>query len=263
MQRAQRLADKIAVVTGAAKGIGLAVAQALGQEGAAVMVSDVDDIAAQQAVDSLLQQGIRAEYTHCDVANKDQVQQLIQQTVQQLGGVDILVANAGIVKAAPFLEMSEEDFDAVLAVNLKGVFLTSQAAAQQMVQQGRGGSIITMSSVNGVMAIPSIAGYNASKGGVNNLTRCMALALAPHNIRVNAIGPGSINTEVLASVVSDKAAMDRVLSRTPLGRVGEPSEIGSVAAFLASQDSSYITGQIMYVDGGRMALNYTMPVPQQ
>eukprot|EP00882_Tetradesmus_deserticola_P001996 GHRQ01002141.1.p1 GENE.GHRQ01002141.1~~GHRQ01002141.1.p1 ORF type:complete len:264 (+),score=115.03 GHRQ01002141.1:151-942(+) len=263
MQRAQRLADKIAIVTGAAKGIGLAVAQALGDAGAAVMVSDVDDSAAQQAVNSLKQQGIRAGYVHCDVSKKDQVQQLVQQTVQQLGGVDILVANAGIVKAAPFLEMSEEDFDAVLAVNLKGVFLTCQAAAQQMVQQGRGGSIITMSSVNGVMAIPSIAGYNASKGGVNNLTRCMALALAPHNIRVNGIGPGSINTEVLASVVADSAAMDRVLSRTPLGRVGEPSEIGSVAAFLASQDSSYITGQVMYVDGGRMALNYTMPVPSR
>lgn len=263
MQRAQRLSDKIAIVTGAAKGIGLAVAQALGNEGAAVMVSDVDDSAAQSAVNSLKQQGIRAEYTHCDVSKKDQVQQLIQQTVQQLGGIDILVANAGIVKASPFLEMSEQDFDAVLAVNLKGVFLTCQAAAQQMVTQGRGGAIITMSSVNGVMAIPSIAGYNASKGGVDNLTRCMALALAPHNIRVNAIGPGSINTEVLASVVSDQAAMARVLSRTPLGRVGEPSEIGSVAAFLASQDASYMTGQIVYVDGGRMALNYTVPVPQQ
>eukprot|EP00775_Hariotina_reticulata_P011951 gene11951-12094_t len=169
----------------------------------------------------------------------------------------------GIVKAIPFLEMSEDDFDAVIAVNLKGVFLTCQAAAQQMVQQGRGGSIITMSSVNGVMAIPTIAGYNASKGGVNNLTRCMALALAPHNIRVNAIGPGSIETEVLASVVADKAALEKVLTRTPLGRIGKPEEIGSVAAFLASQDSSYITGQIIYVDGGRLALNYTMPVPQQ
>eukprot|EP00879_Flechtneria_rotunda_P015454 GHRR01016160.1.p1 GENE.GHRR01016160.1~~GHRR01016160.1.p1 ORF type:complete len:202 (+),score=54.32 GHRR01016160.1:712-1317(+) len=169
---------------------------------------------------------------------------------------------SGIVRSAPFLEMPASDFDAVIAVNLKGVFLSCQAAAQQMVKQGRGGAIITMSSVNGVMAIPTIAGYNASKGGVDNLTRCMALALAPHNIRVNAIGPGSIHTDVLASVVSDKTAMEKVLSRTPLGRVGQPDEIGSVAAFLASDDASYMTGQVVYVDGGRMALNYTM-LPKQ
>lgn len=259
----QRLADKVAIVTGAAKGIGYAIAQRLGKEGAAVMVSDIDDTAAATAVSNLTQQGINAAFQHCDVSDSKQVQQLITNTVQQLGGVDIMVANAGIVKSAPFLEMSEADFEAVLSVNLKGVFLTCQAAAKQMVAQGRGGSIITMSSVNGVMAIPTIAAYNASKGGIDNLTRCMALSLAPHNIRVNAIGPGSIETEVLAAVVSDKAAMEKVLSRTPLGRIGQPEEIGSVAAFLASPDASYITGQILYVDGGRMALNYTVPVPQQ
>lgn len=263
MQRAQRLLDKIAIVTGAAKGIGYAVAQSLGAEGAAVMLSDIDDQAAEAALAKLTEQGIRARYTHCDVSRKDQVLHLVQQTVEQLGGVDVFVANAGIVRSAPFLEMSEADFDAVVAVNLKGVFLSCQAAAAQMVKQGRGGSIITMSSVNGVMAIPSIAGYNASKGGVDNLTRCMALALAPHGVRVNAIGPGSIHTDVLAAVVSDKAAMERVLSRTPLGRVGQPDEIGSVAAFLASPASSYITGQVLYVDGGRMALNYTVPVAQK
>lgn len=259
----QRLLHKVAIVTGAARGIGYAIAQSLGKEGAAVMVSDMDDTAAAAAVAKLKQQGISASFCHCDVASSDQVQQLISHTTQQLGGVDILVANAGIVKTSPFLEMSETDFDAVLAVNLKGVFLTCQAAAKQMVKQGRGGSIITMSSVNGVMAIPTIAAYNASKGGIDNLTRCMALSLAPHNIRVNAIGPGSIQTDVLASVVSDKDAMEKVLSRTPLGRIGQPEEIGSVAAFLASSDASYMTGQVIYVDGGRMALNYTVPVPQQ
>eukprot|EP00879_Flechtneria_rotunda_P015233 GHRR01015924.1.p1 GENE.GHRR01015924.1~~GHRR01015924.1.p1 ORF type:complete len:227 (+),score=72.08 GHRR01015924.1:180-860(+) len=225
----QRLIKKAAVVTGGAKGIGFAVAQRLGLEGAAVMLGDIDDQAATEAVGRLKDQGIQATFTHCDVSQEPQVQNLIQQTIELLGGVDILVANA---------------------------------AAQQMVKQGRGGAIITMSSVNGVMAIPTIAGYNASKGGVDNLTRCMALALAPHNIRVNAIGPGSIHTDVLASVVSDKTAMEKVLSRTPLGRVGQPDEIGSVAAFLASDDASYMTGQVVYVDGGRMALNYTM-LPKQ
>ncbi|KAF8058832.1 fabG2 [Scenedesmus sp. PABB004] len=257
----QRLLRKTAIVTGGARGIGLAVAQALGAEGAAVMLGDVDAAAGAEAVAGLSAAGVRAEFVPCDVSCAAQVDALVAATVERLGGVDILVANAGIVRAAPFLEMSEADFDAVLAVNLKGAFLACQAAARAMVAAGRGGAIITMSSVNGVMAIPTIAGYNASKGGIDNLTRCMALALAPHGIRVNAIGPGSIDTDVLASVVADKAAMERVLSRTPLGRVGQPSEIGSVAAFLASQDASYMTGQIIYVDGGRMALNYTVPVP--
>jgi Dehydrogenases with different specificities (related to short-chain alcohol dehydrogenases) len=131
-----------------------------------------------------------------------------------------------------------------------------------MVEMGRGGAIINMSSVNAIMAIPQIAGYNASKGGVNNLTRCMALALAPHNIRVNAIGPGSIMTDVLKAVADDKAKMNSLLSRIPMLRVGEPEEIGEIAVFLASPAASYITGQVLYADGGRMALNYTVKVPE-
>lgn len=130
-----------------------------------------------------------------------------------------------------------------------------------MVAQGKGGAIVTMSSVNGAMAIPTIAGYNASKGGVTNLTRCMALALAPHNIRVNAVGPGSIHTDVLQSVMDNEEKKRSILSRTPLLRIGEPSEVASVVAFLASDDASYVTGEIVYVDGGRMAMNYTVPVP--
>ncbi|KDD72146.1 hypothetical protein H632_c3789p0 [Helicosporidium sp. ATCC 50920] len=132
-----------------------------------------------------------------------------------------------------------------------------------MKKQGNGGSIINVSSVNGIMAIPTIANYNASKGGINNLTRSMSLALAPYNIRVNAVAPGSILTDVLKSVVSNKEAMEKVLSRTPMLRAGEPIEIGNVVKFFASEDASYITGQILYVDGGRMALNYTVPVPEE
>jgi NAD(P)-dependent dehydrogenase (short-subunit alcohol dehydrogenase family) len=143
---------------------------------------------------------------------------------------------------------------------LKGVFLTGQAAARQMAAQGRGGTIINMSSVNAVMAIPAITPYVAAKGGVNQLTKVMSLALVDKGIRVNAIGPGSINTEVFKTVVTDQAAMNKILSRTPMGRVGEPDEVASVAVFLASEDSSFITGQTIYPDGGRMALNYTVPV---
>ncbi|MEE8505652.1 MAG: SDR family oxidoreductase, partial [Kiloniellales bacterium] len=171
-------------------------------------------------------------------------------------------ANAGIVHACDFLELAEEDFDRVIRVNLKGVFLTGQAAARQMVAQGRGGTIINMSSVNAVMAIPAITPYVVAKGGVNQLTKVMALSLVDKGIRVNAIGPGSIATEVFKTVATDKAAMNKILSRTPMGRVGEPDEVASVAVFLASEDSSYITGQTIYPDGGRLALNYTVPVAE-
>ncbi|KAK9827478.1 hypothetical protein WJX74_004898 [Apatococcus lobatus] len=262
----QRLLGKVAIVTGGAKGIGYACASCLGHEGCKVVVADIDEQGSSRAVSQLQLEGVLAAAAKCDVSKKHEVDQLVAWTVQTYGALDILIANAGIVKGADFLDMSQEDFDAVLNVNLKGVFLTGQAAARQMVEQnkmspGRGGAIINMSSVNAVMAIPTIAGYNASKGGVNNLTRCMALSLAAHNIRVNGIGPGSIMTEVLAAVASDKSAMNRVLSRTPMGRVGDPLEIGQIAAFLASDAASYITGQILYADGGRMALNYTVPVP--
>lgn len=263
---AQRLLGKVAIVTGAAKGIGLACASCLGHEGAKVVVADIDEEGAKRATTQLQLEGVIASAAHCDVTNKAEVDALVNWTVQTYGAIDLLIANAGIVKGADFLEMTEQDFDDVIRVNLKGVFLTGQAAARQMVEQnkmqpGRGGCIINMSSVNAVMAIPTIAGYNASKGGVNNLTRCMALALAPHNVRVNAIGPGSIMTDVLAAVANDKAAMNKVLTRTPLGRVGDPLEIGQIAAFLASDAASYVTGQILYADGGRMALNYTVPTP--
>eukprot|EP00887_Chlorella_sp_A99_P000902 scaffold5.g902.t1 len=240
------LAEKVALVTGAAKG-------------ARVVIADVDSARAEEAAAALVGEGIRAVAVSCDVGEKEQVDAAVSTAVEQFGRLDIAVANAGIVRPADFLEMTEDDFDAVVRVNLKGVFLTGQAAARQM---GGGGAIVNMSSVNAVMAIPSISNYNASKGGVDNLTRSMALALAPHKIRVNAVGPGSIATDVLAAVVSDKAAMAKVLSRTPLLRVGEPAEVASVVRFLASEDASYITGQTVYVDGGRMALNYTVPVPE-
>ncbi|PSC75278.1 dehydrogenase [Micractinium conductrix] len=257
------LSGRSALITGAAKGIGFACAQALGGAGVCVLLADVDAPALAAAERQLRDAGVQAATAVCDVGDKAQVEAAVAAAVKAFGSLDLAVCNAGIVRGADFLEMSEEDFDCVIRVNLKGVFLTGQAAARQMVAQGRGGAIVTMSSVNGIKAIPTIAGYNASKGGVDNLTRCMALSLAPHNIRVNAVGPGSILTDVLAAVVSDKAAMGRVLSRTPMLRVAEPIEVGNVVKFLLSDDASYITGQVLYVDGGRMALNYTVPVPEQ
>lgn len=228
------------------------------------MLVDMDEAECANQAAELVKAGHTAISCGCDVGSKKQVEAMIEKAVEGLGSVDIMVSNAGIVKKADFLDMTEDDFDAVIRVNLKGVFLTGQAAAKQMVKQGKGGNIINMSSVNGTMAIPNICGYNASKGGVNNLTKAMALSLCPHKIRVNAIGPGSIMTDVLKAVVlSDPAACRGALSRTPMGRFGEPHEVGKISVFLASDAASYITGEILHCDGGRMAMNYTVPVSEE
>lgn len=253
-----QLANKVAIVTGAAGGIGLAIAHAYIDQGANVVIADVNDAAGAEAAAAL---GAQARYLRCDVGNAADAKALIDGTVAAFGRVDILVNNAGIIHTADFLDLSEADFDRVLRVNLKGAFLVGQAAARQMVVQGQGGAVINMSSVNSIMAIPNQVPYNVSKGGMNQLTRVMALALAPHRIRVNGIGPGSILTEMLKVVMNDEAARQKILSRTPMGRCGEVEEIASIAVFMASDGASYMTGQTIFADGGRMALNYTVPVP--
>jgi glucose 1-dehydrogenase len=182
---------------------------------------------------------------------------MVAAAVDQLGGVDILVNNAGITHAADFFDLTEADFDHVIATNLKSAFLAGQAAARHMAAQ-RHGVIINMSSINALLAIPNQIPYAASKAGLTQLTKVMALALAPHGIRVNAIGPGTIVTEMSKAVLAGAAMESKVLARTPIGRYGQPEEIASVAAFLASDDASYIVGQTIYVEGGRLGLNYTM-----
>ncbi|MGF1609011.1 MAG: SDR family NAD(P)-dependent oxidoreductase [Kiloniellales bacterium] len=255
-----RLKDKVAVITGAAAGIGLACARVFAAEGARVMLADVDQAKGEAAAEAIQGDGGEALFSLCDVGDKAEVDRLIETTVGAFGKLDCAIANAGIVHACDFLELEEADFDRVIRVNLKGVFLTGQAAARQMVKQGGGGTIINMSSVNAVMAIPAITPYVAAKGGVNQLTKVMALSLADKGIRVNAIGPGSIATELAQTVLADPEKRRGALSRTPMGRFGEPEEVARVALFLASEDSSYITGQTIYPDGGRLALNYTVPV---
>ena len=256
-----RLKDRIAIVTGAARGIGFAIAERFAAEGAAVVMSDIDDVGGAAAAKS-----IGATYLHCDVSRSADVNALVDGTVAVFGAVDILVNNAGIAIAGDFLDVTEADFDRVLSINLKGSFLMLQACARHMVKQAQAGrkpgAIVNMSSVNDTLAIPTIVSYCVSKGGVSQLTRATAIALAAHGIRVNAIGPGSIRTAMLAGVVNDKAAMHKVMSRTPLGRAGEPSEVAAIAAFLASDDANYVTGETIYVDGGRMPLNYTVPVKE-
>lgn len=246
---------RVCIVTGGAQGIGEACVRRFAREGAHTVIADVDD-----ARGTALAQELGALYVRCDVGDKAAVDALVARTLQAHGRVDVLVNNAGIFRAADFLEVTEEDFDAVLRVNLKGSFLVGQAVARVMVASG-GGSIVNMSSVNGVLTIPSISSYNVSKGGINQLTRVMALALADKNVRVNAVAPGTIATELAAkAVLTSDEAKAKIMSRTPMKRLGDPAEIADVVAWLASDAASYVTGEIVTVDGGRMTLNYTVPV---
>lgn len=249
------LSGKVALVTGAAQGIGEACARRFAREGVKLVLADVDD-----ANGLKLAAELGGLYIHCDVGDKLDVDTAVDRAIQTLGRIDILVNNAGILRAAEFLEMTEADFDDVLRVNLKGAFLMGQAVARAMAANGSG-AIVNMSSINGTVAIPNIAGYVVSKGGINQLTRVMALALADKGVRVNAVAPGTIATEMAEkAVLGSEQARVKVMSRTPLGRLGLPEEIADVVAWLASDASSYVTGEIVVADGGRMALNYTVPV---
>ena len=195
-----------------------------------------------------------------DASDPEDCAALLAACTDRFGGCDVLLNNAGIIVPGSILDATVEDFDRVLAVNLRGPFLMSRLVARQMVARGTKGSIINMSSTNAVVTIPDQLPYAASKGGITQMTRAMAVALAPHDIRVNAIGPGTIMTDMLKVVIADGEARRTILSRTPQGRIGDPSEVASVAVFLASDYASYVTGDTIYPDGGRLSLNYTVPL---
>jgi NAD(P)-dependent dehydrogenase (short-subunit alcohol dehydrogenase family) len=259
------LEGKIAIITGGARGLGSATAECFLGEGAKVIIADVQDDLGKATAKRLGTAGGDITYRHCDVSLKADVEALIRFGIDTHGRIDTVMANAGIVHVCDALDLSEDDFDRVIAVNLKGVFLTGQAAARQMITQapdahGSRGTIINMSSVNAVLAIPEIASYAMSKGGINQWTKALALRLAQEGVRVNAIGPGSIATDMFQTVASDPVKYRAIMSRTPIGRPGRPDEIGKIAVFLACDLSSYITGQTIYPDGGRLGLNYTVAV---
>lgn len=258
------LTGKVAIVTGAARGIGQACAERLAREGAKVIVADRDEAGGERIAADIREDGGEAAFVSCDVSERLDVRNLLAATLETYDAVDLLVNNAGIIDDAPFLELSEAEFDRVLATNLKGAFLLGQAVARQMVSQVEAGAapgaIVNMSSINAHFALPDHVAYSVSKGGLTQLTKAMALALAPHGIRVNAVAPGSILTPLLAEVAKDETMRRRILSRTPLGRLGRPEEIAGVVAFLLGEDAAYVTGETITADGGRMPLNYTVPV---
>jgi glucose 1-dehydrogenase len=258
-----RLAGKVAVITGAAQGLGRACAERFLADGAKVVIGDIKgtDLAATAKEIGHAENLAAVE---ADVTKRADVERLVAAAVEKFGRLDIMLNNAGIARSQPFLDITDADFDDVLSVNFKGAFFGVQTAARQMIAQGSGGVILNMSSINALLANPNLSTYAMSKGGMNQLTAVAAVALAPHGIRVAGIGPGTILTEMVAkSVFSSDESRRTVLSRTPIGRAGEPSEIAAVAAFLASDDASYITGQTIYPDGGRLVLNYTVPVSEQ
>lgn len=245
----------IALVTGGAQGIGLACAEALAEDGYRIVLADINEEGVTAAAADL---GGDTLGLACDMGDPAAVAAMFDKVESDVGPASVLVNNAGVAMPGDFLDYDLETFNRVIAINLNGVFLAMQRAAKTMIAHGIEGAIVNMSSINAQLAIPAIPAYCASKGGVMQLTKVAALALAKHNIRVNAVGPGSIDTAMMAGVNANPEAFKTAMSRTPLGRAGTAREIGNVVAFLASPKASYITGETIYVDGGRLGLNYTV-----
>ncbi|MEW9051771.1 MAG: glucose 1-dehydrogenase [Neobacillus sp.] len=243
------LKGKVALVTGGSKGIGFAMAYALGSYGATVILSSRGTEEGEKAVEELIDKGIEAAYIRCDVTDKMQVEQLVSKIAAQFGSLDILVNNAGMNIRKSLVEVEENDWDQVLNVNLKGLFLVGQACAKQMIQQNYG-KIINISSILGSVGLPLQTSYAASKGGINQLTKVWADELAPYNITVNAIGPGYIKTPMTEEWLSDPERVRNITNSTMIKRIGETSDLAGPVVFLASDTSRYVTGQIIHVDGG-------------
>jgi 3-oxoacyl-[acyl-carrier protein] reductase len=252
-----RFHGKVAVVTGASRGIGRATALALGREGASLVLVDRDAQSLRSAEEELAGLGSRAAVIVADVTRRADVDRLTQEAHREFEAVHLLVNNAGIYPVTPFLEMAEEEWDAVLDTNLKGVFLTTQAIARRMISQGVAGRIVNVSSTSSVVARPGCAHYATSKAGLNQLTRVLAVELAPHAITVNALCPGVIATDRVQELSRINVAEHHTkLARIPMARLGTPEEIADAVLFLLSDEASYFTGSVLYADGG-----YTCGIP--
>jgi glucose 1-dehydrogenase len=254
-----RLENKVAVVTGSSSGIGEAIALALSREGAAVVVNySRHEDAAQKVLDKIEAAGGKGLVVGADVSDPKEVEAMVQQAVGTFGHLDIMVNNAGMERKMPFLQTPFEVWQETIAVNLTGAWLGCQAAAKRMVAQGEGGRIINVSSVHEDLAMPTNSPYCATKGGVRMLMRTLAVELAPHDITVNNIAPGAIETPMVAPLEQDPDEMKELLSEIPLGRMGKPEEVANLALFLASEDSSYVTGSTLFVDGGMIRQGGTL-----
>lgn len=247
------LNGKVALVTGAATGIGKAIATEFGRQGADVAVNHLhQQQEADEVVSEIKGSGRKAIACDADVSKSSEVGRMIQQTVEQLGKIDVLVNNAGIERKQPFLEKSEEEWDQVIAVDLKGPFLCSQAAARAMVRRGSRGTIINISSVHEDIPFPGYVAYCAAKGGLRMLCRDLALELAPYNINVINVGPGAIVTPINEETLEDPEKRKALEQEIPLGYIGKPEEVAKLVAYLASDDAAYITGTTVFIDGGLM-----------
>ncbi len=259
-----RMKGKNVLLTGAARSIGRACAERFAEEGANVAILDVLEDAGKATVEAIVKErGVQARFYKADVGRKAEVDAAVDKAIADFGHIDVLFSNAGITRRADFLDLSEEDFDDVLRTNLKSMYLVGQKVAKHMVARGKGGAIVNMSSSSVRMTMPTISPYAASKGGVSALTNAMALSLAKHNIRVNAVGPGTIVTDLNRdNLLADRETRRQILSRIPLQRLGDGRDVANVVLFLASEEAGYVTGETIYIDGGRSGLNYTFPVAE-
>lgn len=249
------LKDKVVIITGARRGMGKSHALVLAKAGAKIVISDISEEDCQKVVEEIEKNGGESLAVKCDVSKKEEVDNLVKKTIERFGKVDILVNNAGICQFKPFLELTEEEWDRTLNINLKGYFLCAQAVAKEMVKQKRGKIINIASVASGQVGIgfPTLAHYSASKGGIIALTETLAVELAPYNITVNAIAPGMIETPMIAPIKENPEQEKETLKRIPLGRPGNPEEVSNLVLFLASDVSSYMTGSTVIIDGGWLA----------
>jgi len=243
--------DKVAIITGATKGIGEACAYEFAKEGAKVVVTGRSVDLGEKVVADIKTNGGDAFFVRCDIGQKEQIDALIEATVNHYGTIDVVVNNAGVNHSADFFDISEDDWDWVMRVDLKGTFFVSQGAAKVMITQGKGGAIVNISSVMAQLALADQIPYCAAKGGVNQLTKAMALSLIDKDIQVNCCAPGPVLTELMERVVHNEAKHKQLMDRLPIGRIATCEEIARVIIFLASKEAEFLVGQTIYPDGGR------------